>query len=623
VSPARTPPTADGWGVDGVTVRLGSRVALDDVGLEAWPGQVTGVVGGDGAGKTTLLRCLVGLQPIEAGSVRRPDAHRIGAMPATSGTWPELSVDENIAFAAHAYRVDRSAAAGRIEDLLERTGLAPFRTRLAGHLSGGMRHKLGVVCAVAHAPDLLVLDEPTTGVDPVSRADLWSLLAGEAARGAAVVFATTYLDEAERATRLVVLDRGRSLADDAPSAIAASVPGRIVVVPEQPAGPDAARAWRRRGAWRVWRPDAAAADHDTPALDDAVIALSLAADDKTGDAGGVADAPNARAGGEDQTEVDADGADRTIVAPAILTDGADTAPRLPGDAAPAARAAHVTRRFGGFVAVDDVDLEVRPGEVVGLIGANGAGKTTLIRMLLGLVRPSGGQVALFGAPPSRATRQRLGYVPQGLSLYADMTPTENLAFSRAVFGGHATGGPAPEFPDVPAGRLPLGLQRRLAFAAVLERYPELLVLDEPTSGVDPLARARLWETIGAAAADGAAVLVTTHDMDEASECDRLVMLAAARIVAQGTPDEVVGGAKVVEVDADDWTEVFHALAAAGLQVSLAGRTVRVAGTDEDTVHRALGRRAAQVRTVPATLAERFSQIVADAARPGADREDAA
>ncbi|HKY68691.1 MAG TPA: ABC transporter ATP-binding protein, partial [Acidimicrobiales bacterium] len=248
MSAANWPADARPWGIEGVTVRFGSRVALDDVGLEARPGQVTGVVGGDGAGKTTLLRTLVGLQPIDAGSVRRPEAHHIGAMPATSGTWPDLSVDENIAFAAHAYGVDRTATAGRIADLLERTGLTPFRSRLAGHLSGGMRQKLGVVCAVVHAPDLLVLDEPTTGVDPVSRGDLWSMLAIEAARGAAVVFATTYLDEAERATRLVVLDRGRRLADDSPDAIAASVPGRIVV-PERPDGTDAARAWRRRGTW--------------------------------------------------------------------------------------------------------------------------------------------------------------------------------------------------------------------------------------------------------------------------------------------------------------------------------------------------------------------------------------
>src|SRR5512134_4095058 len=214
---------------------------------------------------------------------------------------------------------------------------------------------------------------------------------------------------------------------------------------------------------------------------------------------------------------------------------------------PLAQTAGVSRRFAHLLAVDGVGLGVDPGEVVGLLGANGAGKTTLIRILLGLLPPSGGAVRLFGVSPSRETRRRIGYVPQGLGLYDDLTPRENLAFAGAVFGGEPGTLPPTiaSMADVPVGRLSLGVQRRVAFAQALAHRPDLLVLDEPTSGVDPLARARLWETIRDASDAGAGALVTTHHMDEAEECDRLVVMADGRVVAEGTVAEIVGAARVV------------------------------------------------------------------------------
>jgi ABC-2 type transport system ATP-binding protein len=277
-----------------------------------------------------------------------------------------------------------------------------------------------------------------------------------------------------------------------------------------------------------------------------------------------------------------------------------------------AQAVAVTCAFGRFVAVDNVDLVVRPGEVVGLLGANGAGKTTLIRLLLGLLRPSGGEIRLFGEPPSRRTRRRIGYVPQGLGLYDDLTLAENLAFSAAVFGegpGAATV-PAPlrRYGATVAGALPLGIQRTAAFAQALAHRPDLLVLDEPTSGVDPLARARLWETVAGAAAAGAGVLVTTHYMDEAGECDRLVIMAAGRVVARGTAPEITGDARVTVVDTPSWAPAFGALEAAGLPVALVGRTLRIPGAPPDAVRRALGYLPAAVRSAPATLEERFFQL---------------
>lgn len=276
-----------------------------------------------------------------------------------------------------------------------------------------------------------------------------------------------------------------------------------------------------------------------------------------------------------------------------------------------AECAGVTRRFGRFVAVDDVDLRVSRGEVIGLLGANGAGKTTLIRMLLGLLPVSAGEVRLFGEPPSRGTRRRIGYVPQTLGLYDDLTAAENLAFSAAVFGGGTRGGlPAALGPyrATLVGALPLGLQRRVAFAEALAHRPDLLVLDEPTSGVDPLARARLWETIGDAAAAGAGVLVTTHYMDEAGECSRLVVMAGGRVVAQGTAAEIAGHHQVTVVEADAWARAFGALEAASLPVALAGRSLRVPGAAPDDVRRALGGIEARVSQAPSTLEERFFQL---------------
>jgi ABC-type multidrug transport system ATPase subunit len=269
-----------------------------------------------------------------------------------------------------------------------------------------------------------------------------------------------------------------------------------------------------------------------------------------------------------------------------------------------------TKRFGSLTAVDGVDLQVRAGEIVGLLGANGAGKTTLIRMLLGLTGVSAGQVGLFGQRPSRATRSRIGYVPQGLGLYDDLSPAENLQFTGRIFGNGSAGLPPDMWPyarDL-VGSLPLGVQRRVAFAQALSHHPELLMLDEPTSGVDPLGRARLWETIGDAAGAGAGVLVTTHYMEEAQECGRLVIMAAGRVVAAGTAAEIVGSRRVTAVEAESWSAAFSALESAGLPVALAGRGVRVPGAGPAEVRRALGDLPASIREVPATLEERFFEL---------------
>jgi ABC-2 type transport system ATP-binding protein len=264
------------WGVEGLGVRYGDRTALDGVTFAVAARSVAAVVGGDGAGKTSLLRALAGTVRPSAGTVRRPDDRRIGYMSAGPGVWADLTVAENLEFTGRAYGLGAGRLGSRTAELLERTDLGEARGRLAGRLSGGMRQKLALAMALLHEPELLILDEPTTGVDPVSRVELWRLLAAAAAGGAAVALATTYLDEAERAATVLVLDQGRALLAGTPEEVLAAVPGRVV---EAPARPEGAPAWRRGARWRVWSPDGAPLPGATEVamdLEDAVVVAQLA-----------------------------------------------------------------------------------------------------------------------------------------------------------------------------------------------------------------------------------------------------------------------------------------------------------------------------------------------------------
>ncbi|ACU75408.1 ABC transporter related [Catenulispora acidiphila DSM 44928] len=281
-----------------------------------------------------------------------------------------------------------------------------------------------------------------------------------------------------------------------------------------------------------------------------------------------------------------------------------------------AEADQATKRYGSFTAVEAVSMRVDPGEIVGLLGSNGAGKTTLIRMLLGLTRVSDGTVAVFGQAPDRTTRQRLGYVPQGLGLWETLTVQENIAFAAAAFGTDATATTLTpgllKARDQQVSAIGLGLQRQLAFTIALAHRPKLLVLDEPTSGLDPLSRARLWDTIHDQADDGAGILVTTHYMQEAQQCDRLILMSHGQSVAEGTEAAIIGDTTACEVDTsgDQWAAAFAALDAAALPVTLAGRTVRLADTPQDTIHDTLAQAGidARIREVPATLEEKMTVI---------------
>ena len=272
----------------------------------------------------------------------------------------------------------------------------------------------------------------------------------------------------------------------------------------------------------------------------------------------------------------------------------------------------LSRTFGAFTAVDQVTFDVAPGEVVGLLGANGAGKTTVIRMLLGLLRPTAGHALLNGNPPSRAGRERLGYVPQGLGLYAELTVRENLEFAAQAFGCPPARpeGPMRETRDRLVSDLPLGIRRQVAFLCALQHRPDVLVLDEPSSGVEPLGRARLWDQIRGQSQRGVGVLVTTHYMQEAQQCDRLLLMSQGRLVAQGTEADIVDGTTAVAVASDDWARVFAVLSAAGLAVNLAGRDVRVIDPDLPVVRELLAGQGieAACHEVPATIEERMTML---------------
>jgi len=586
------------WGVRGLVVRYGHQVALRGVDLEVPAGSVTAVVGADGAGKSSLLRALAGSVRAEAGEIRRPDRLHLGYVATDRGVYRDLTVAENLSFAGESYGLRGAGLEARIAATLVRIGLAGAEGRLAARLSGGMRQKLALAMSLLHDPTLLVLDEPTTGIDPLSRVEMWELISEIAAAGTAVALSTTYFDEAERAAHVLVLADGRRLAAGTPDEIVSAMPGSIWVADRPLDG----RSWRSGSSWRTWTErdggDAgrvvAGAHRVEPDLEDALVVAELAAAARSGSPDAPSPVPAAvftRIGPEE---------------PPMGRDGAMIAIRGVG------------QRFGPLQALEGVDLDVRPGEVVGLIGANGAGKTTLIRIALGLLRPTSGHAELFGEAPSRQSRARVGYMSQGLGLYDDLTVGENLAFVTRGFGERRAAELEPELEAVRdrlVGELPLGLRRRAAFAATLSHRPDLLVLDEPTSGVGALARARLWELIRSAAEGGAGVLVTTHHMGEASQCDRLVVLLAGRVAARGTAEEIADDLVSIEVIAKPWVQPFQALRAAGFPVALAGGRIRIPGGDATAVRGALDSAGlqAELRQSAATFEEAFVLLARRAA----------
>jgi ABC-2 type transport system ATP-binding protein len=463
----------------------------------------------------------------------------VGYMPQRFGLYEDLSVQENLDLYADLQGVSQQQRTIRYKELMHMTALAPFKRRLAGQLSGGMKQKLGLACTLVGTPRLLLLDEPTAGVDPVSRRELWEIIYRMVnEEGVSVILSTAYLDEAERCQDIVLMHEGQVLDQGTPAYFSNSVTGRTFHV-------SSASISRRNLLTQLG---------DVPELIDATIdnekirVVTHAA--KTPDLSNIADADELQIEMVEPNFEDAFIA-RLIKKQHMAHSTLEIRTRT-GSEGTVIEVNKVQKRFGDFYAVKDVSFQVQRGEIFGLLGANGAGKSTTFRMLCGLLPASAGEVTVAGHDLRHAAanaRSRLGYMAQRFSLYTDLTISENLKFFASAYGLDRKQRQQriqwaleifelTEFANSRSGDLPLGYKQRLALAAALLHEPDILFLDEPTSGVDPLARREFWHRIDALAESGVTVLVTTHFMAEADHCDRLVIMAEGEVLAQGTPAEL-------------------------------------------------------------------------------------
>jgi len=525
------------------------RDALKNISLQLPVGSMTALIGPDGAGKTTLLRLLAGILTPVTGEIYVLDhplpkealalQSQIGYMPQRFGLYEDLTVEENLTLFADLHGIPHETREGRFAELLTMTALGPFRKRLAGQLSGGMKQKLGLACTLIHPPQLLLLDEASVGVDPISRRELWSIIQQQVAgQKVTVLLSTAYMDEAERCDQVILLHEGEILAQGNPAQLAAPLQGHAFVLEDVPAASrelqakiaqlpgvvdtviqgDGLRIVMQEPQQPVLQNDLAAYGTPKPVparLEDAFVSLLFS---------------------------------RTARHSIPLPPRPDT---IDGHAAVVV-VKDLFRYFGDFAAVKDVSFSVRKGEIFGLLGANGAGKSTTFRMLCGLLPSSSGTLSVAGVDlrtASAEARARIGYVSQKFSLYGALSVQQNLSFFSAAYGLESRRRKErmawaleelelKEYTAMNAGDLPLGYKQRLALACALMHEPSILFLDEPTSGVDPLARREFWARVNALAEGGTTCLVTTHFMEEAEYCDHLVLMSLGEILAQGTPSEI-------------------------------------------------------------------------------------
>ncbi|HEX8556537.1 MAG TPA: ATP-binding cassette domain-containing protein [Pyrinomonadaceae bacterium] len=618
----------------------GGTRAVGGVSFDVGRGEIFGLIGPDGAGKTTVFQILGGVMRQDAGSalvlgLRSRDARPfVGYLTQAFSLYPDLSAAENLRYVGALRRLPAREIEERGRRYLRAFDLDRFKDRLAGRLSGGMKQKLALACALVAEPKILLLDEPTTGVDPVSRREFWEALARLSSEGMTVVVATPYLDEAERCHRVALMHGGRLRQTGAPAELRhASGLTRLEV-----------RAADLSRAEEVLR--GAAGVEDVQRFGDR---LDVMARDAARGERSVRGALGREGIAVTELRAREPTLENTFVSVLRGLEGEGRARPFPARRAKpeekggvAIEALDLRKTFGDFRAVNGVNIEVRRGEVYGLLGANGAGKTTTIKMLCGLVAPSGGRVTLAGERgPLRSSfaRQRLGYMSQKFSLYDDLTVEENLDFFAGVYG-------------VPRGEreekkrwalsvaglegkgrmltasLPGGWKQRVAFGAAVMHEPSVLFLDEPTSGVDPLARRAFWKMINSFADRGVAVLVTTHYLEEAEQCNRLGLMVAGEMVAEGSPSELKAAqpGTLIELQTDDPQHAADVLKAEleRWRVSLFGDRLHVIadGGEAEAVRRLTGMLAGAGVGVRGAYGERFSledvfiQIVERARREG-------
>ncbi|MGR8931434.1 MAG: ATP-binding cassette domain-containing protein [Gammaproteobacteria bacterium] len=534
--------------ITGVGKRFGQTVALSALTAKIYPGRLTGLIGPDGAGKTTLMRLMAGLMHptdgriLVAGCDTVTDAESIpfvtGYMPQRFGLYEDLSVMENLQLYARLRGLNKNARADVFERMLAFTRLAPFTHRLAGRLSGGMKQKLGLACALVAKPKVLLLDEPGVGVDPLSRQDLWRMVDELTGQGMAVVWATAYLDEAERCQQVLLLNEGRLAYEGEPAKLTAQLKHRSFRLQE----PKTDRRLLLSQALDL----ASVCDGVIQGRSVRVVLRKDVGTDEivrlAGEAGARLQSVAPRfedgfvdllGGGPGGTSVLAEQMDRVQI-----------------DSEIAVECRELTRKFGDFVAADRVCFRVEKGEIFGLLGPNGAGKSTTFKMLCGLLKPTHGEAMVAGvdlAVAASAAKNRLGYMAQKFSLYGLLSVQQNLAFSAGVYGltGRTKRVRIDEMIDIfhlqrylrdSPETLPLGYKQRLALACAVMHRPPVLFLDEPTSGVDPITRREFWTHINGLVRRGVTVLVTTHFMDEAEYCDRVALMHQSKVIALDTPD---------------------------------------------------------------------------------------
>lgn len=543
--------------VSGFVKRYRKQVAVNGVNLVARRGEIYGVIGPDGAGKSSLMKAVAGVLTYDEGAVEvfgclidseraaEKVKPRIGFLPQGLGLnlYPDLSVEENIDFFAQLRLVPATQLAERKSRLLGMTRLEPFRARPMKHLSGGMKQKLGLICTLIHEPDLAILDEPTTGVDPVSRREFWAILTELLQeKDMTALVSTAYMDEASRFHRLSFLANGKELVAGTPAEVLALIPGLMVTFEANPQLEALARLRTAYVQVETLGPRLHVFTHETdPAA--ALRALTSTLGDIT----------------PERTELDDPDLEDVFVS--LLLRQAEQRHRLPsmpsatgaGNHGLAIEAHQLVRDFDSFRAVDHVSFQVKQGEIFGLLGANGAGKTTVIKMLNGILPPTDGSGRVAGADMKTAggvIKERIGYMSQAFSLYLDLTVAENIGLFAGIYGLDrretkerlawiiAMAGLA-GYETSLTGRLPMGVRQRLALGCALVHRPRVLFLDEPTSGVDPIGRRQFWDMLSRLAREeGVAILITTHYMSEAEHCDRLALMYAGRIVAEGSPSEM-------------------------------------------------------------------------------------
>ncbi len=545
--------------------------AVDDLTALVYPGEVTGLVGADGAGKTTLIRLIAGLLLPASGSVRVlqfdsvQEAERIhaliGYMPQKFGLYEDLTVIENLRLYADLRGLVGPQRQDTFERLLKFTDLARFTDRLAGALSGGMKQKLGLACALVQKPELLLLDEPSVGVDPISRRELWQMVEELVDEGIGVIWSTAYLDEAEKCGHVLLLHEGKLLFEGPPKELTDRVSGRTFQV-------QGFEGNRRRLLTKALNADgvidgviqgrhlrlvlAQGTEHPsselfnfgknatfvpvTPRFEDAFI------DILGGGPGGRSELASRTSMAEERTE-------------AVV------------------EAKGLTKNFGSFTAVDNITFSVQRGEIFGFLGPNGAGKSTTFKMLCGLLKPTSGTARVTGldlqAAPSKA-RAQIGYMAQKFSLYGNLNVRQNLYFFSGVYG--LSGNERADavrtvvevfdlepYLDAHAGELPLGFKQRLALGAAVMHNPPVLFLDEPTSGVDPITRREFWTHINGLIERGVTVMVTTHFMDEAEYCDRVGLIYRGQMIATGSPDDLKDSARQEDQQEPTMEDAFIAL----------------------------------------------------------------